>query len=185
MVFQEFLAKLGKILTDLNVPYAITGGYAVSVWGRPRATFDIDVVIELFHPQTPALKNALQSLSKLNYLDEGAMAEAVERAGEFNFIDSESGIKIDFWVAGKDETTKLELARRIPETVAGQMVYFISPEDLILSKLRWHKEGGSTRHLEDIESILKIQKSLDLDYLKKQAAKQSTLKILESLKPIH
>lgn len=58
---------------------------------------------------------------------------------------------------------------------------FISPEDLILSKLIWYKESQSSRHLEDITSILKISKP-NLNYIKKWAKKQSTIKILEDLR---
>ena len=181
MNFQELLIRVAKILENLKIPYAITGGNAVSVWGRPRATFDIDVIVELLNPQIDSLKKALQEISKVSYLDKNAMTEAVERAGEFNFIDSESGIKIDFWIAGRDPITKKEIERRIPKTISRQRIYFISPEDLILSKLRWYKESDSSRHLEDVESILRIQKDLDLEYLKTESAKQSTSEILGPL----
>ncbi|MCX6724089.1 MAG: hypothetical protein NT155_02865 [Candidatus Staskawiczbacteria bacterium] len=44
---EELLAEIAKILKDLKISYAITGGFAVSVWGRPRYTADIDIVVEL------------------------------------------------------------------------------------------------------------------------------------------
>jgi len=37
---EKLLIKITKILESLNIKYFITGGFAVSVWGRPRATFD-------------------------------------------------------------------------------------------------------------------------------------------------
>lgn len=181
MDFQELMQKIAKILGDLKILYAVTGGYAVAMWGRPRSTFDIDVIVQVYKPQIKAFRRALQNISKLSYLDEDAIEEAVKREGEFNFIHTESGIKIDFWVAGSNPISQLELERRISKTINGQRVYFISPEDLILSKLRWYKESKSNRHLEDIESILKIQKNLDYGYLRKWAKIQSTRKILESL----
>lgn len=181
MDFQALIIKISKILENLKIPYAITGGYAVSVWGRPRSTFDIDVVIELFAPKVRLLTSALRKISELSYLDERAAERAVEQKGEFNFIHTESGIKVDFWVAGKEENSQRELNRRIPKVIDGHRIYFLSPEDLILNKLRWHKESESSRQLEDIESILKIQKKIDYKYLKKWAKKQSTFKILESL----
>ena len=108
------------------------------------------------------------------------MKEAIIREGEFNFIHGESGIKIDFWVAGNNPTTRLEISRRIPKKIDSQTVYFISPEDLILSKLRWYKDSESTRHLEDIKSVFNISK-IDLKYLKREAANQSILNILVNL----
>ncbi|TSC75274.1 MAG: hypothetical protein G01um101430_481, partial [Parcubacteria group bacterium Gr01-1014_30] len=72
--------------------------------------------------------------------------------------------------------------RRIPRNVLGQRVYFVSPEDLILSKLLWYKESESELQLRDIESVLKFQKKLDWEYLKKWAKIHSTFKTLEKLK---
>lgn len=54
-----------------------------------------------------------------------------------------------------------QIKRRVAKDFAGQTIFFISPEDLILNKLMWYKKSESTRQLEDIESIIKIQKKLD------------------------
>lgn len=181
MDFQKLLIKIVKILDNLKISYVITGGYAVSVWGRARSTFDIDVVIEIFHPQVKSLYRALKKVSQLSYIDEDSMISAFERKSEFNFIHGESGIKIDFFIAGRDSSSRLELKRRIPQKIKGQIVYFVSPEDLILSKLRWYKKGESYKQLADIKSVLAIQKKLDIDYLKKWAKIHSTKKIFKSL----
>ena len=44
---KHLLVSIARILDDLKIPYLITGGIAVLVWGRPRFTADIDVVIEV------------------------------------------------------------------------------------------------------------------------------------------
>ncbi|MBI2057675.1 MAG: hypothetical protein HYT63_01680 [Candidatus Yanofskybacteria bacterium] len=163
MNFHELIARVAKILNKHNVLYAVT------------------VIVELFPSNLKLLKNALQKISKIAYIDEDAMKEALERESEFNFIYPEANLKVDFFIAGKNPITKQELARRLPLTVEKETVYFISPEDLILSKLRWHKEGQSSRQLEDIESVLRVQKKLDFKYLKKWAKLQSTDEILEWL----
>lgn len=41
MDLEKLLIKIAEILEKLSVDYFVTGGFAVSVWGRPRATFDI------------------------------------------------------------------------------------------------------------------------------------------------
>lgn len=182
MDFHELIAKIGKTLDSFRISYAVTGGYAVSVWGRPRATFDIDVVIELFPPEIESIRIALQKISKIAYIDEGAMREAVERESEFNFIYPEANIKVDFFIAGKDPAAKRELNRRIPLIIANQKVYFVSPEDLILAKLKWFTKTQSTRQLEDIESILKIRgKKLDFRYIRRWSKIEETENIFEPL----
>jgi Na+/glutamate symporter len=39
----DLLVKAVQILDQLQIPYAVTGGFAVLVWGRPRFTADIDM----------------------------------------------------------------------------------------------------------------------------------------------
>jgi hypothetical protein len=181
MEFRELIVKIAKILEDLKIPYAVTGGYAVSVWGRPRSTFDIDIIIELFEPQIPKLIATLRLLSKFGYVDAKQIEDACKRESEFNFIHAESGIKVDFWVKTKDLFAKQELRRRRGKIIDHQKIFFISPEDLILNKLLWYKKSGSDYQLKDVESILMIQRKLDLNYIRKWSKLHSTDKILESL----
>ena len=182
MDFQKLIAEVAKILRELRIPYAVTGGYAISIWGRPRSTFDIDVIIELPIAKIPSLAIALKRITGISYVDEGMMIRAVERKGEFNYIHADSGIKVDFFVQDKDPFATLKFKRRIPKKIAGETVHFVSPEDLILSKLLWHKESDSERQLSDISSVLKRQKKLDWKYLRKWSTIQSTDKVLESLR---
>src|SRR3989338_11548263 len=167
---RRVVVRVAGILDRVEIPYIITGGFAVSVWGRPRATFDIDIVVELVEPKVESLAKALRAVYKAGYLDEVFAKEAIRRQGEFNFIDPFTGLKIDFWVAPKDEFSILKLKRGIAKKIGGRMVRFISPEDLILTKLIWYTMGESARQLEDVESIVKISGGrLDKAYIKKWA----------------
>ena len=73
------------------------------------------------------------------------------------------------------------MKRRVGIKINKQIVYFISPEDLILSKLEWFKKSQSTRQLEDIESVLKITDKIDKKYLKNWAATLGVSKILDEM----
>lgn len=180
---EKLLVKVAEVLDKIGIQYCVTGGLAVSVWGRPRATFDIDVIVELFEHDIKLLHEALRKISQAGYFDEDSAKEAIFKNGEFNFIEPDSGFKIDFWVSKQNEYGKIQLARRCPKVIHGEKVFFVSAEDLLLSKLVWHKEGGSARQLDDIESILKISGSkLDFEYLKKWAIKFDVWDILENLK---
>lgn len=177
---EKLIKKISKILNGLSIPYIITGGIAVTIWGRPRFTADIDIVVELKPEKVARLAKELLSINKESYADEEMMRIALERRGEFNFIHPKSGLKVDFWIMGEDKFDQQRLGRRIKIKFGKSYLYVISPEDLILSKLLWYKESQSTRHLEDIESVIHIQKKLDLKYLKRWAKDQNTNKILEA-----
>lgn len=178
---EKLLKKIAEILQELSIPYCITSGIAVTVWGRPRFTADIDIIVELIAKKLDKLAAKLLAVDKTAYVDKKMMQWALERKGEFNFIHPASGLKVDFWVLKGDTFAKEQLRRKIRRKIANVTVDFISPEDLILSKLLWYKESESTRQLEDIESVLRRQKKLNWMYLRKWARKQSTIKILATL----
>lgn len=177
---QHLLLQIIEILNNLNISYLVSGGMAVLVWGRPRFTADIDVIIELYQKDIAKLEEALKNLSAAGYIDRNMMEEALKIKGEFNFIDGDSGIKVDFWVLKNDDFDRSRLLRRQSKMLLGKNIFVSSAEDLILIKLQWYKNSKSSRHLEDVESIFKISgEALDRDYLKKWARK---LKIEDELK---
>lgn len=179
MEIEDLLIKIADILDELKIPYAITGGMAVSIWGRTRYTADIDIVVEIVEKNIGLLVKKLLAVDKDVYVAEEAIREAFEIKGEFNFIHPQSQLKVDFWVV-KDNFNKQEIKRAVAKNIDGKNINFVSPEDLILSKLLWYQLSESTRQLEDIESVLKISK-VDIDYVKKTAEKQGTIEILNKL----
>lgn len=182
MELPELLKKIGGILQKLEIPYVVTGGVAVSVWGRPRYTADIDIAIELLPQKLNALSYELSKIGDDVYVDRNMMSQALQQKGEFNVIDPDSDLKIDFWILRGSPFDTNEIERRVKRKILGQSVFFISPEDLILRKLLWHQESQSDRQLADIVTILGRQKNLDWPYLWKWSKKQGTARILRGLK---
>lgn len=179
MELEITLKKVAKILDKLKIPYFVTGGVAIVIWGRPRYTADIDILIEL---KKEKVKKFVAELTKEGYVDEDVVRESLKHKLEFNFIDNETGMKVDFWILGNSAFDRSRLKRAKLREIFGQQVIFSSPEDLILKKLLWFKESNSNRHLEDIQSVIAIIKDqLDFDYLKKWAKKQKTLGVLEEM----
>jgi len=178
MTPKELLLKIAKILENLKIPYIVTGGFAATVWGKPRYTADIDIVIELPLEELSEFIKNLLSIGENIYVDEEMIKKAAKKKKEFNIIDPTTGFKVDFWPA-KGEFEKLKITKGISKKINGQKVIFITPEDLILSKLKWLKISYSEKQLEDIKSILEISKP-DLNYIKNWAKKQSTIKILKN-----
>ena len=179
---RHLLIKIAGILERLNIPYIITGGMAVLVWGRPRFTADIDIVVELEQKNLPALEKALRELSDGGYVDYEMMKDALQREGEFNFVDGETGVKVDFWILKQDDFDKSRIKHRVEKEVLGKKIYFTTAEDLILIKLKWYKESESSRQKEDVESIFKISgEKLDMSYINSWAVK---LELTDTLKEI-
>src|SRR3989344_2321862 len=182
MDFEELVVAVAKILDRIKIPYAITGGYALAYMGRLRTTFDIDTIIELPHAKIDPLVTALGKISDVSCIDKSMVIRAVERQGEFNFIHPDSGIKVDFWVQGRDSYAELKLKRRRARSIGGYKVFFVSPEDLILAKLVWHKASGSEQQLRDVQSVILMQKKLNWPHLWKWSKRQGTATLLKKLK---
>ena len=178
---EGLLKQVAAILKRLDIPYIIMGGIAVVVWGRPRFTADIDVVVQLLPQKLDALAEALLKIDKDVYLDHDMMRRALERKGEFNFIHPASGLKVDFWIMKDDPFSRGVMQRRVRKKIANAMISLSSPEDLILNKLLWYQLTESTRQLEDIASVIRIQKKLDWKYLRKWATIHSTIGVLNEL----
>lgn len=177
MELPSLLKLVVSRLEKIEIPYMLTGGLAVSFWGLPRTTHDIDVIIEAQGKDKDKIINIFK---KDFYISEEAITQAIEQKFTFNIIHFKSGLKIDFWLVKKDPYRISEFKRRLKKKIFGKDIFIISPEDLILSKLLWYKESESTRHLEDVQSILKISK-VDLSYIKNWAKKQSTIKIFNKI----
>lgn len=178
------LKSIVLIFERLGLPYLVTGGMAVLIWGRPRFTADIDIVVKIKPSDVNGLVKALKDLGESGYIDEDVATEIVRSGGEFNFVDGVTGVKIDFWVSSNDLFDLSRFERRSTKEILGQKIYFTSPEDLILSKLKWFKESGSNRHLEDAESVLKISgKDLNMQYLGEWVEKLSVTEEFRKLIP--
>jgi hypothetical protein len=155
----------------------VSGGIAVSYWGFPRTTHDIDIVIEANEKD----KDKIITLFKKDfYISDEAVQEAIKERFTFNIIDNKSGIKIDFWLVKRDAFGKLEFKRKLKKKIFGENIFIISPEDLILCKLIGYKETQSHRRLDDAKSILATSK-VDLKYIKNWAKRQGTIDILEKI----
>jgi hypothetical protein len=176
----DFLSELVSLLEAARIPYMVTGSIASTYYGRPRATQDIDLVID---PESRALHSFVRAaLDGGYYVDERDAAEALERRGMFNVIDAGSGYKLDLIVRKDRPYSVEEFARRRLKSLPGARISIVSPEDAILSKLEWAREGQSERQLQDALGIMVAQgERLDTHYLRKWAAGLGVTGLLEKL----
>lgn len=161
----EILRYVVEALEALTIPYMIGGSQASIYYGEPRFTRDIDLVAELEPAHLPGLRDRFPAPEF--YLSDEAMREAVDTRGQFNIIHPASGLKIDIFV-NKDtpyDRLRMERRQRLP-LVPGQNAWFARPEDVILYKLIYYREGQSELHLRDVVGILRVSgDELDRPYV--------------------
>jgi hypothetical protein len=169
MVQSELVVLLVRTLERLGVPYQLTGSTATVSYGEPRFTNDIDVVVNLLPAQVGAFAAAFPEPGF--YVSEAAIRDAVRQRHQFNVLHPESGLKIDVILLPDNESARSQWQRSVRLPVApGVEASFVSPEDVILRKAEYYREGGSEKHLRDIAGVMKIQgQRLDRRYVEEWA----------------
>ena len=159
------------ILEAMDVEYLIWGGVATVMYGEPRFTRDMDVVIRLGRDQVDALARLFEEDGY--YVSVEAIRDALERHFYFNAIHLETNIKVDFCVAGRDPVLNWAFEHcQVKQFDESRRAAYMPPESVILTKLQAFRESDSTRHLDDIESILRVSGAqLDIAYIDREAAR--------------
>lgn len=150
----EALTQFISDLNSLGVSYMITGAYAVSYFGMPRATHDLDIVVEI---RTIDLDKICRKFAKEYIVDKDMAENAVQYRTHFSIIHTKSDLKIDLWVLKGISSEKTKFARRKKVSLFGASAYIISAEDMVLTKLEWFKRSKNTKHLDDVVGIIKVQ----------------------------
>ncbi len=111
------------------------------------------------------------------------MRRAVEHRKMFNIIHGTGVTKIDFIVRKDSEYRRLEFSRRRPITIRETRLWLVSPEDLLLSKLLWAKQGESERQLHDVKGMLAfVSEELDWSYVAQWAQQLGVDRLLAQVK---
>jgi hypothetical protein len=161
----DLLRFVTGIVERMGLRYFVTGSMATIFYGEPRFTNDIDIVVELSEQQ---IKDFCSRFPPDDfYVSEAAARSAVLGRSQFNIIHPASGLKVDIIVP---ESTPFNESRfdRVKRLAAAEdfEASFASPEDAIIKKMDYYREGGSEKHLRDIAGVLKTTRNkIDIAYI--------------------
>ena len=126
MSVREVFRNVRAALEDADIRYMVTGSFASSVHGVPRATNDIDIVIE------PTREQLAMLMSKFVEPDYDAHPEealdALKRRSMFSVIDRRGIWKIDFIIRKDRPFSKKEFDRRRMIKIMDVMLYAATPK---------------------------------------------------------
>lgn len=156
-LLELFVARL----EDAGVRHFVTGSVAATLYGEPRATHDIDLVVALSAGDRAALATAFPEEEFYVPPPEVILAEGQrDSRGHFNIIHHASGLKADIYLVGDDELHAWAFSRAHRYRIGDLTVHVAPPEYVIVRKLEFYREGGSAKHLRDIRSMLDVSADL-------------------------
>ncbi len=144
-------------LNGLGIRYIVTGSVASILYGEPRFTNDLDVVVFLRHDDIRRLGAAFPP-PEFYFPPEAVITAEIARTrqGQFNVIHAATGFKADLYTTGRDEFNAWAFRNARKLEFRGEAITVAPPEYVIVRKLEFYREGGSDKHLRDIRSMLKV-----------------------------
>lgn len=157
----------------------VTGSVAVIVYGEPRLTHDVDIVVDLDADQARRLPEVFEP-SDYYCPPSEVVAIEIRRAqrGHFNIIHHKTGFKADMYPIGNDALHQWGLAHTKRETFRGETIVLAPPEYVITRKLEFFREGGSDKHVRDVQSMWAVSRDdIDIDTLSEFLNERGLIKI--------
>ena len=155
-----FVSRLEK----LEISYVVTGAVASIIYGEPRLTNDVDLIMMM---KTEDIERFVQAFPSAEFYCPPVEVLKIEirrpHRGHFNLIHHDTGTKADIYLAGEDELHQWALSKRRDMVVEGERVRVAPPEYVIVRKLESYREGGSEKHLRDIAGMLELS-SQEIDF---------------------
>jgi len=166
-MFDDF-KELLSIFNAHGVKYLIVGGYAVSFHAQPRATKDIDLLIQ---PDAANAKAVYAALAKFGAPLDGLTVENFSDRGKF-FRMGREPVMVDILpeIDGIDFDRAWE--KRVPSVIdveSGLTAFFISAPDLVTAKLA----AGRPQDIADVAALREAAESQPGAADRKQALSES------------
>ena len=177
--FEGLIRRLVRGFDAFGLDYMFTGALAVSYYGVPRTTMDVDIVVRIDSEDIEA--RLVPALREAGLQDNGRRIDAALRSGFqiVTFTDSRSPFSVDVILSR-------ERLEKRAGTVLGHPTFYQTPEGLILAKLRMIKatvpRERALKDEDDVRGILRFTE-VDIDEIRKRARADSTLSIFENIAP--
>jgi hypothetical protein len=156
-----------------NIDYVITGSIASILYAEPRLTHDIDIVVDLNIQDVKRIQ-VIFPPNEYYCPPEEILIDEIKRPvrAQFNVIHLNSGFKADFFLHGNDPLHEWAFSNKRRMPIGEEYsVWLAPPEYVIIRKMQYYAEGGSDKHLRDIQNMTAIIKErLNLQFIEMQVS---------------
>ena len=153
----ELILQFVRRFNQAGIRYMVGGSVAAMFYGRPRFTHDVDCVAFLNDADIRRLPEIFPPSDFYLPPTEVIFAAAArERLGSFNIIHKDSTFKADVYLTGRDDFNAWAFRSRNSVQFEGETLVLAPIEYVIVRKLEFFREGGSEKHLKDIQGMLEV-----------------------------
>lgn len=164
-------------LESLGVPYVVVGSFSSNLYGLPRSTKDADLVVELGAVSVAALQQALGPGFRV---DPQMSFETVTMTSRLIVVHVATAFKVELFLLSNDPHDRERFARRARRPMPEREPFVATPEDVVVTKLRWSRGGNRAKDMDDVVNVLHAQWArLDWDYIRRWCSAHNTLELLE------
>lgn len=96
---------------------------------------------------------------------------------------AKGSFKVEFFLLSEDAHDQERFRRRIRIQNEARTVFFPTPEDVIITKLRWSQRGKRHKDMDDVRNVIAVQGSgLDWIYIESWCDRHGTRQLLEDVR---
>ena len=163
----QIASELEKVIYFLHhhrIPYLLIGGMALSLWGRPRTTLDLDFMIQMDEENFGNIKRLFQK-EKIRLDQKWMKWNPLLKGTRLRFRTGQVSVDL---MRPRDGQDRQAFRRKRRRKLGNQFCFVVSPEDFVLQKLK----VGRPRDFEDALSVLeRMRGKLNEAYLRRWARK--------------
>lgn len=179
MTAVDFVLRVIAAFDRLSVPYMAVGSFSANVYGKPRSTKDADFVVQLGDTGISAL---VREIGPDFQLDPQMSFETVTSTMRYRLRHRDSNFLVELFLLSDDLHDQERFRRRVSGVIGGQTAFVPTAEDVVITKLRWSRQGQRPKDVEDVRGVLQVQHGrLDLSYIRHWADRHGTRDLFEQL----
>ena len=180
MTCEEIVAQVIDALESTGTPYMVVGSLSCNLYAVPRSTQDADFVVE-FGDVT--LMELMGRLGPKFRLDPQASFETITGTTRHVIDVADELFKIELFQLSDEAHDRERFKRRSRVNVLGRDAYAPTPEDVVVTKIRWSNQGRRSKDLDDARNVITFQcDSLDWDYICRWCDQHGTRKLLDEIR---
>jgi hypothetical protein len=173
---ESITARVADALEACKIPYLLSGSFASNYYGIPRSTNDADFVLQLAQAVGP---DFARNLGEEFLLDSQLTFETV--TGTFRQVlrHKKKVFKVELFLLSQDPHDLSRFQRRRAVPLFERSLWLPSPEDVVITKLRWAR--GKDK--DDARDVISVQRhNLDWAYIAEWCKLHGTLALMQEIR---